>query len=84
MLILPSWCLFSLVSLRCQALPHFSNQSLKDDTATAAEQLREAESETKALRMMTQRMIFADSTSKISTSKADSTLQIFDALVFWC
>uniref|UniRef100_A0A6N2MES0 Uncharacterized protein n=1 Tax=Salix viminalis TaxID=40686 RepID=A0A6N2MES0_SALVM len=32
-------------------------ESLKDDTATAAEQLREAESETKALRMMTQRMI---------------------------
>ncbi|KAG6754261.1 hypothetical protein POTOM_042283 [Populus tomentosa] len=32
-------------------------ESLKDDTATAAEQLQEAESETKALRMMTQRMI---------------------------
>jgi uncharacterized protein (DUF2164 family) len=45
--------------LRCQALPYFSNQSLKDDTATAAEQLREAESETKALRMMTQRMILS-------------------------
>jgi len=59
MLILPSWCLFSLVTLRCQALPYFSNQSLKDDTATAAEQLREAESETKALRMMTQRMILS-------------------------
>ncbi|XP_061957273.1 coiled-coil domain-containing protein SCD2-like isoform X1 [Populus nigra] len=34
-------------------------ESLKDDTATAAEQLREAESETKALRMMTQRMILS-------------------------
>lgn len=33
------------------------NQNLKDEAATAVEQLREAESETKALRTMTQRMI---------------------------
>lgn len=35
----------------------YFNQKLKDDTATAVEQLQEAESETKALRSMTQRMI---------------------------
>lgn len=33
------------------------DQNLKDDTASAIEQLQEAESEAKALRMMTQRMI---------------------------
>lgn len=34
-----------------------SNQNLKDEAATALEQLQEAESEAKALRSMTQRMI---------------------------
>lgn len=34
-----------------------SNQNLKNEAATALEQLREAESEAKALRTMTQRMI---------------------------
>lgn len=33
------------------------DQNLKDDTASAVEQLQEAESEAKALRSMTQRMI---------------------------
>lgn len=33
------------------------DQNVKDETASAVEQLREAESEAKALRTMTQRMI---------------------------
>ena len=33
------------------------NQNVKDETANTVEQLREAESEAKALRTMTQRMI---------------------------
>lgn len=33
------------------------NQNVKDETASTVEQLREAESEAKALRTMTQRMI---------------------------
>lgn len=32
-------------------------QSMKDEAATAAEQLQEAEAEAKALRTMTQRMV---------------------------
>ena len=35
----------------------YFKQNLKDEAATAMEQLQEAESETKALRSMTQRMI---------------------------
>lgn len=37
----------------------FFVQNLKDDTANAMEQLQEAESEAKALRTMTQRMILS-------------------------
>lgn len=41
-------------NIRC--LVYF-NQNLKDEAVTAVEQLQEAESETKALKSMTQRMI---------------------------